>query len=171
MQFARLVQLIRQGEVGNRALGVILALLIFFAPLKSFGEYLSRENVRAAKEKQAPFIEYAQKALETIPGEGNRVFFVSQGTNGDDYYTMRYRMRPQYVANLRLWSLDENLGMDAQALQQELKEKEYEYFALYAIDDYFMDHYASLFEDPAEMAARRLYRVTQEGTLVYVPME
>lgn len=171
LQFARLVQLIRQGEVGNRALGVILALLIFFAPLKSFGEYLSRENVRAAKEKQAPFIEYAQKALETIPGEGNRVFFVSQGTNGDDYYTMRYRMRPQYVANLRLWSLDENLGMDAQALQQELKEKEYEYFALYAIDDYFMDHYASLFEDPAEMAAGRLYRVTQEGTLVYVPME
>lgn len=59
-----------------------------------------------------------------------------QGTNGDDYYTMRYRMRPQYVANLRLWSLDENLGMDAQALQQELKEKEYEYFALYAIDDF-----------------------------------
>ena len=47
---------------------------------------------------------------------------------------MRYRMRPQYVANLRLWSLDENLGMDAQALQQELKEKEYEYFALYAIE-------------------------------------
>lgn len=165
LQFARLIYLIPEKGMGKRELCATAAVLLFFSPLGNIGKHLTRVKSREIAAWHEPYISYAEKLTAAIPGEGQRIFLVAQDIEGFCYPLFHYRLRPQYVVNRGKTDLDVSVGIS----EEELRDN-YDYVALYALNDYFIDNFSHLFEDPAEIGAECLYRVTEDGKLVRIPI-
>ena len=123
----------------------------------------SRENVTNAKEERAVFQPMAEK-IETLVPEKDAVFVVEADDDfGYAYRGIRYVLRPmrtQY-GSIRTWCLggpnnSEEVSYSAEEWQKEL-DQNYNYVAIYRTDDYFLENYSDLFEDPSSLRDESVY--------------
>lgn len=170
---AGLIRTVEETLSGNRAaeLAVLYGLLLV-VPLQPLADL---SGGRAAKESQTmrkPYQVIAQKVMDRSP-EGSKIYLVSQENTGLDYWALRFSIRPNRANKNYTWSIGEPFfdgdiwtrRMTAEQWKTMLLQ-EYDYVALYRVNEYFVENFAEVFEDPASIGSQRLYLVDQETGLL-----
>ena len=97
----------------------------------------------------------------------DRVYIISQGSNGKDYWILGYNLTPVQVSPIFTWSLGMpysssdiwTVNKNVEEWSQDLKN--YTYVYLYRIDHRFKQDYGQLFENPNEIKSKNMYRITK----------
>ena len=155
--------LLRRGENGKVALLGLCAALIVSVPMWTVHEFLNRDSVAISYVHREPLDELAQTIREHC-AEEDRVYFVSMGSNGLDQVIVQFGAEPVEVNSWLGHSLDTK-AVSAEQWRDTLLES-YDYVALCQLDDEFTEGYASLFEDPGQIADHTLYRLNRQKGLL-----
>lgn len=150
---------------GKLTLLVLSAALLIAAPMNEVHSFLNRDGVAASYVRREPLDKLAEAIRDT---EAERVYFVSQGSDGRDLVIVQFGTESVEVDSALGHSL--NLAtVSAEQWKSTLLE-DYDYVALCQLDDDFAESYASLFENPEEIADHTLYRLDrQSGLLSRIP--
>lgn len=164
-----LVRCFTELDAGRLSLCAALAVLVVLSP---FGRALDVVRRADMRDPNPTYMEYrgVARQLETeTGGVPARVHWINQGSWGEYYYGIRYILRPNTTIPLHHWFLGKTAitvgeGMypdhflSVEEWLAELREN-YDYLYLEHIDDYFLDHYSTLFAPGSEPADKTLYRV------------
>ncbi len=171
-----LVRFFTEADTGRLSLCLAVAVLLVLSPFGRALDVLRRTDMR---DLNPTYMEYramtARLAGET-GGRPARVYWINQGSWGEEYYGVRYILRPNTGIPLHAWFLGKTaitVGngiypdhyLSAGEWMDELHEG-YDYLYLEHIDDYFLENYSSLFAPGSEPADKRLYRVEERLTLL-----
>lgn len=150
-----------------------LAAVAAITPLRQARDYLTRETIDIAYDTRAPFVPLAETIGEFCE-EGDDVYLICQGF--DDFAalvirTVAYPARYSSDLGARFGSeADDTPNFDlSQVTAEEWREcllSKYEYVAVFRTDDFFASTYASVFEDPSQIADDTLFRVDPETGLL-----
>ena len=161
----------------NEVISLLLLLLVItLTPWDKIICYFSRADVYDSQAFRKPYTELAELIDRNCNADVNsKVYFISEGQIGWDYWITRFNARPTLVTGA--WSLgeshshtEEDYWSDEDITSAEewldlLNEEHYNYIALYSIDSYFIDHYSGVFSDPASLADNSLYRLNEQTGL------
>lgn len=147
---------------------VLLLLTLLSVPTREFGLFIRGFHINNSAWIRGPFKEMENSIHEVCDGD-DRIYFIAQETGGFEYWVCRYVARPNAFNENFTWSIGEpfyegdvwSQKMDVQDWSEILFER-YDYVALYKINDYFVQHFGSLFENVEEIENNALYRVNRE---------
>ena len=142
---------------------VLCASLLIAAPMSEVHSFLNRDGVAASYVRREPLDALAQTIRENCT-QTEPVYFVSQGSDGRDQVIVQFGAEPATVNSALGHSLDP-VAVSAETWRKILQEN-YDYVALCQLDDTFAEGYASLFEDPGQIADHTLYRVDRQKGLL-----
>ena len=151
---------------------VLLLALVLVVPVEPFGDFMQGEYVQNSINARAPY-EKLSKQIQQVCDGTDRIYYVSQESSGYDYWVSRFNARPNSFSENFSWSIGEPFyegdvwtkQVTSEQWQAQLLEQ-YDYVALYKINDYFQEHFASLFAQPDEIEENTLYRVNKESGLL-----
>lgn len=151
---------------------ILLAVLILVSPTKLFGDFVRGDNIISSKSIRAPY-EPLKNSIHQICDGDDRIYFVSQETTGFDFWVSRFNARPNSFNPGMTWSIGESfydgdvwtLEMTPEQWKTTLLEQ-YDYVALYKINDYFREHFGVLFVQPEDITENALYRVNHQTGLL-----
>ena len=141
----------------------LCGLLLIAAPMNEVHSFLNRDGVAASYVRREPLDALAQTIRDNC-AEGEQVYFVSQGSDGRDQVIVQFGAEPVAVNSALGHSLNPE-EVSAEAWMDALLES-YDYVALCQLDDEFSEGYASLFEDPGQIADHTLYRLDRQKGLL-----
>ena len=143
---------------------ICLILVIFMclcAPVEIMLAWMYRSTVRASKIVREPYTEIVNKTMEVA--DNSSVWFVAQETTGGERLIYRFSIRPN--SNDAWWSIGEpdegdewTVYYSADEWKQMLKD-DYDYVALYKLNDYFYDNYSCVFTNPDDIKENCIYSV------------
>lgn len=142
---------------------VLCGLLLIAAPMNEVHSFLNRDGVAASYVRREPLDALAQTIRDNC-AEGEQVYFVSQGSDGRDQVIVQFGAEPVAVNSALGHSLNPG-AVSAEQWRDTLLES-YDYVALCQLDDEFTEGYASLFEDPGQIADHTLYRLNRQSGLL-----
>lgn len=156
----------------QEAVLILLACLLLAVPTKIFGDFVRGDYVQQSVSVRAPYGPLKTAIQRNCDGD-DRIYFVSQETSGFDYWVSRFNARPNLFNGNFTWSIGEAFydgdiwtkAMTPEEWQNMLLEQ-YDYVALYKINDYFLEHFGHLFADPENIKTNALYRVNRETGLL-----
>lgn len=149
---------------------VVFIVLCVATPMVRLSDFVSRQSVRNSINIRQPFSKISNTITQAVP-PNSHVYFISQESDGFDYYITRFAARPAAVSDA--WSIGQPFyegdiwtkSVSADELRNTLM-VDYDYLAIYKTNSYFKDHYAELFSDPKEITNNTLYVVDKAtGTL------
>lgn len=150
---------------------VLAVIMIIWCPLKTIYAWGLRRNVQAALDVREPYNELADKLNKVADGNA-KVFYVGQGTTGYERLVFKFLIRPNYqknsVYNLGIETSEDdayNWQMTAKEWMDLLKE-EYDYVAIYCVDDYFEETYVSLFESSDAIKENSVYSIDKAKNML-----
>ena len=151
---------------------ILLAVLLLVSPLMPFRKFIRGDNVSYSKNIRAPY-EPLKNSIHQICDGDDRSYFVSQETTGFDFWVSRFNARPNSFNPGMTWSIGQpfydgdvwTLEMTPEQWKAVLLEQ-YDYVALYKINDYFREHFAVLFAQPEDLTENALYRVNHQTGLL-----
>lgn len=153
----KLTERVEANRIALPCLCLALCLFVFWAPdvLRRAQPVLS-ETASSSFELEAQFI-----ASKTEPDD--RVYFISQKDNGFNTYHLAYYISPRKT-NTNINSRFGEPGLSVYNTKASLVElqgmiKGYDYLYLDTVDEYFAEHYSSLFDDPDEVEEKGLYEI------------
>jgi len=157
---------------GITAQACILCALLAISPARNAVRFIDGTNNETSVSIRAKYQPLEAKIHQFCDGD-DRIFFRSQDDNGFDYWVSRFNARPNTFNPNFTWGIGETEYMNGmyaipktpEQWQQELLEG-YDYVALYKLNGYFWEHYASLFENPEDIGPNCLYRVDRETGLL-----
>ena len=145
------------------AIAVACAAAVWLFAPKAFLLRQSVEASAAIRDRYQALNEQIQRNCD----EKDKIYFISQENNGFDYWAVRFAARPAWVqVDFGGWSLGEPFyegdvwtqSLPAKQWGDLLEKGGYGYVALYRVNDYFIEQYAPLFADPAQITENTLYR-------------
>lgn len=151
---------------------ILLVCLLLAVPTKIFGDFARGDYVRQSVSVRAAYEPLKSAIHQNCDGD-DRIYFVSQETSGFDYWVSRFNARPNQFNKNFTWSIGEAFyegdvwtkAMTPEEWQNLLLEQ-YDYVALYKINDYFLENFGHLFTDPENIKTNALYRVNPETGLL-----
>ena len=151
---------------------IMAGVVIASVPIGPAVTFLTRDNVSNSIEERAEFIPMTQK-IEKYAGEDRPVFIIEARHDfGYAYRGLRYIIRPipTQSKNITIWCLGGPNNSEVGEYSAEEWQKEllsyYDYVAVYATDDYFMENYSELFSDPAGPEDGAIYAVNRTTGLL-----
>ena len=160
-----------KGKKGNFSMIVFVFIMILISHRNEAIQLISRTEPRSSLKVRAPFEELSAKIADTAE-EGDKVWYASQKEQLYGYFITKYNVRPIQVgeAHRRMGKPDDSglptCDITAEEWRRKLIDEEYDYVAIYLLDDYFLETYGCLFEDPSRIAENCVYRVDKNtGTL------
>ena len=154
-------------------LGWLVAVLLL-APLPSFAAFVWSSLHPTGP--RAPEL-MAESARQDGVGDEDRVWVISEYTEGYEYWEMRYELMPSAV-NDAYWSLgtpedaDDVWTADLSVQQWSDMLDGFDYVLVENTSDTFVDTYGEMFDDPGEVVNGALFAVSEHGgrvTLARVP--
>ncbi|MDO4940332.1 MAG: hypothetical protein Q4E33_01400 [Erysipelotrichaceae bacterium] len=154
---------------------MICAILVCFmalcAPLELIFPFLNRSYVRMSNEFRESYNDIINKTLKYVD-EDDRVYFISQNSEGTDRIVYRYAIRPAYAKN-DFWTLGESryegdpysLDISVNEWIEDLKEN-YDYVTIFTLNDNFCRDFSSAFENDDHIAENCIYKVNKETGLL-----
>ena len=134
----------------------VCVLSVLIIPVSPARAVLTRSSVAEEKRFRAPYDRLAEQVKQDMEYDHPaRVFIISQGDGGWDYYTLRYTLRPCTSAG---WHLTEEgagegyVRLTPEQWREELKAK-YDYVIIYRLTDEFTETYGDCFKDPVRERA------------------
>lgn len=161
------------GKLCSRvAMPMLLILLLLMTPVRTFAEFARGNYVNQSIQVRATYQQLHTEIQKICDGD-DRIYFVSQETTGFDYWVSRYNARPNMFNENFSWSIGEPFydgdiwtkKMTPDQWQSLLMET-YDYVALYKINDYFLENFSHLFQDPDAIQVNKLYRINRDTGLL-----
>ena len=161
-----------------KGVAVCILAAFLFTNGETFLHYLDRAYIRETGYIQGKVSSIVSPMLSLADGEAKDVWIISQGSDGFDYWMIRYGIRPCNGAVNVGWSLTASpealyagdrwtVQISAESWQEALKD--FDYVLIYKTNDSFREEYASLFENPEGIDSKQIYAVNHEtGLLVRV---
>lgn len=151
---------------------ILLLVLLLASPTELFGDFVRGDYVRASIEAREPYEQLRQTIEEHCDGN-DRIYFISQETTGFDYWVSRYNARPNSFNSNFTWSIGTTFYVGdvwtKKTTPQEwhaLLMSQYDYVALYKVNDYFLANYGHLFADPENIETNALYFLNKSTGLL-----
>lgn len=166
--------LIRKPLHSNPKIAALFLVILFFVPM---GNLISdivqhRIAVTAKHTMRAPY-EDIKRYQEMLDRSKDKVFIISQNSNGLDYFVLRYNITPVASSDEhRAWSLGKQYSSDDQWTKDITADewsnilKKYTYVYLYNVDDRFISDYGRLFEDKGTITDNSLHKVEQTNASI-----
>lgn len=155
-------------ENRNFAIVALTVCLFLLSPMKNVSDFLNRDVVRDSRYFRGTFASMTDP-IEAFCDESDKIYFISQRSDGTDFRGVKYMVYPNHITNTEAWSLGgpfsekDVWSVDLTAEQwMDMLQKDYDYVALYKVDDTFVANYGGLFEDPDTISSRSLYYVNKE---------
>ena len=174
VQLLLVMELFFRSEGAQKSLLCFLltCLILLLVPISELLGLVGRSNVRASQDFRAPY-EAVVSALQELAAPEDRIFTVSQTTGvenvADDQRIFIYSFLPNYSESYNLgdseWSGDFQTDISCPELTRTLR-ADFDFFVLYRVNDYFMEHYSDAFENPEEIFPYSIYRVNPETGLL-----
>ena len=142
---------------------ILCAALLIAAPMSEVHSFLNRDGVAASYVRREPLDALAETIRDNC-AEDEQVYFVSQGSDGRDQVIVQFGAEPVTVNSALGHSL--NSGAVSAEQWREMLLESYDYVAICQLDDGFTEGYASLFEDPGQIADHTLYRLDRQKGLL-----
>lgn len=151
---------------------ILLAAVLLAAPTKVFGDFARGDYMRQSVSVRAPYEALHDAIRQNCDGD-DRIYFVSQETTGFDYWVSRFNARPNSFNPNFTWSIGEPFHegdiwtktITPEEWQDQLL-AQYDYVALYKVNDYFLENFGCLFAQPENIEINALYRVNPESGLL-----
>lgn len=142
---------------------VLLCLLFVTSPLEIIVPYSMRSTVKASANIRSNYSEIIDKTLEHVDGD-DEVWFIAQETQGFERLVYKFGIRPNM--NDAWWSIGEPFYDGDEYTQtincdewvEELV-KNFDYVALYKLNDYFYENFSLAFDNADEIKENSLYKV------------
>ena len=167
----------KMGMLRQRTIVALTTALMLLVAWPYVLDALARTGVSASIAYHAPYEAMAQDIKTDIEADGAQhdgsVYILFDDWN--HFLTMRYRLRPLVVGD-EPYLTESDAVVDVKAERktaEELREiivGKYGYVLVTSMVDDFMERYSELFENPADIAENRLYRVDEAtGKFVWIP--
>ena len=139
----------------------LCAALLVVSPMNEVHSFLNRDAVAASYVRREPLDALAETIRDNC-AEADRVYFVSQGSDGRDQVIVQFGAEPVSVGSALGHSLNPE-ATSAEAWRSVLLEG-YDYVALCQLDETFAESYGCLFGQPP--ADHTLYRLDRQSGLL-----
>lgn len=154
------------------AKAALLLMLLVVLPVRPFLNFTGGLYIKQSLQVRQPYEQLSGIIAEKCDGD-DRIYFVSQETTGFDYWVSRFNARPNSFNGNFTWSIGEAFyegdiwtKKTAPEEWQKLLTEQYDYVALYKVNDYFLTHFAGLFAEPEAIEVNALYRVNLQTGLL-----
>jgi hypothetical protein len=152
---------------GTSALAILLAVLMTISPTANLYYFIDGRGAVNANITRVRYEAMTNQILNTCDGD-DKIYVVSQKDAGLDFLILRFTVKPNFVVGATKFGPPINEGdswtvmLTAEEWRTLLLEKNYDYVAVYFVDDYFLERYSSLFVNPEEIQNNTLFRVNRE---------
>lgn len=159
----------RYSEQKNILIITLLSLMVAITPMEYIYNMTLRNHIDQAIETRQKYMSIENKILDECKA-GARVYLISQEDTGYDSVAMRFITRPCRTSGGSIgepffegdiWTRE----ITATQWMEELV-SDYDYVALYKLNDYFYQNFSVLFENPEDIAENELYYVDKEKELL-----
>lgn len=173
------INLLQYQNDNAKIYAVLLLCMVFtVTPWSSHVSFLNRSYVKESITMRKPYIDYSNH-INNIENKDANIYIISQQDKGLDYYILKYEILPFKLSTPSgygigySWSIGKpfyegdiwTATKTAEEWQKELVDK-YDYVALYKLNDYFKENFASVFANPLHIKEKALYKVNKETGLL-----
>ena len=156
---------------GFCAAGVLLCLLALTSPPRLLLQWGTRQTAAISQQQRSPYLPLIEQIQEKTP-EDARIFALCQEDLVYDRLVLHFCIRPRTTA--QTWSLgSKGLPWMVDLSREQWKElllEDYDYVAVYRLNEEFIRRYGPLFENPGDIRENTLFRVDhQREMLVLCP--
>lgn len=153
-----------------------LAVLLAVTPISDALLFITRDDVEQSFARRGQFIPLTERIEDTCD-PGDRVYLVCQEYVEDAALIMRFNVYPAKLNASPFGVCFEPTGMDTGGVSDravsadswwDCLDADYDYVAILNADDYFVDTFGVLFEDPSQIGANTLFRVDHEKGLLVI---
>ena len=150
---------------------LVLSIFLLISPLNNVQHFISREYVKDSINIRNNYTALVN-LINLKTDENDKIYFISQENSGFDFWVTRFSVRPRTL-NFCTWSIGKpfyegDIWTQPKTLEQWKNElfTEYDFVALYRINDYFVETYGELFEDNMDISNNKLYKVDKNKGLL-----
>lgn len=136
--------------------------------------WFSRDTLRAAQNIRLKYTSLSDEILKQCDGN-DKIYFLSRGNNGFDYWVTRFNARPNSVeVPFGGWSLGGAVNSEdiwywdvsASEWMSALIEGNYDYVAIYQLGDDFAENYGSCFEKISDLQDNSLFLLNRNKKIL-----
>jgi hypothetical protein len=153
-------------------------IVIFFITLL-FVPYSSLFNIRWYANDSALLREpynIAGDYIKSKTDEDEKIYLISQNTNGFDYFILKYTIWPNETNANFTWSIGQKYNdgdvwteyFDSSSWMEYLINEKFDYVYIYKSDDQFINQFKNLFEDTSQIESGKLYKLDVDKKLLTV---
>lgn len=150
---------------------VLLYIIIMVSPLNEAVRVITRREAGISKQWRSPYEKLADE-IEKHTQAGDKACLLSLSKGSYAYLATMFNARPVSLVNPNhapeIWALGEEgaIRYTAEEWREILVSGDYDYAVVYKFNDYFLENYPPLFENPDEIRENSVYRVNKTtGTL------
>lgn len=167
------ILLINENEKLCEALNcVVICAVLCMVSSEVVTSFFTRSTVKEAyayrQQVCAGIIEKSKNVIE----DSDKVWFISVYSDGEDRLVYKYSERPALVdgdVKIKI-KVDEDDSFaaeySAEEWMNELRNENYDYVALYVVDDDFIEDYESVFTNPKDIGNETLFKVNKDSGML-----
>lgn len=147
----------------------VVCVCLIIAPMGNIENLFSKDISREAQNIRSKYIPLSDEILRKCDGN-DKIYFLSRGDNGFDYWVTRFNARPNNVeVAFGGWSLGSatssediwHLDISSSEWMTTLVDENYDYVAIYQLGDDFAENYGSCFENISDLQDDSLFRLNR----------
>lgn len=149
---------------------ILICFMCICSPVRTMLEWIYGTKVRASHNIRSEFTEIVNKTMDCTNGD-DEVWFIAQETTGFERLVFKFCIRPNI--NNAYWSIgtaffDGDIWTEEKTAEQWQRElvDNYDYVALYKLNDYFYDEFSCVFENPNDINENCVYKVNKTSGLL-----
>ena len=159
---------------GRRNIMILCAAVMLVTPWSNTSEFISRKSVEDSIAFRRPYTSFNIAVQKVVDNKSPAtIYFISQQTSGLDYWVMRYSLWPNALNDSFTWSIGQPFydgdiwtkNITARQWQDELV-SQYDYVAIYQFNNYFVQHFSSVFANPEDIHEKGIYKVNKQTKLL-----
>ena len=162
-----LINLVIDCLFGKRLEVLIIGLILIITPCRSLLDFSNGTYIKSSISTREPYVKLTNEIKEHCKNDSS-IYFISQDTSGFDFWVTRFNIRPCTLNPNFTWAIGETDYEDGRYTVyytakewQRILIEDYNYVALYKLNNYFYEHYSMLFENPSEISENTLYWVNK----------
>lgn len=173
--FVCIIDLMMKAERRRFVFQAVLLTSVLFSSPNALGNVVSRNEVAVSLQDRSQYTELVDLVQRNQDDDKvETLFLLSQGSNGSDYWRLRYLLRPDYMSNSFEWSLGKNPYSDDDIYTRDISVEEwmdelcetYDFVVISNVDEQFISTYGDAFADPSSIANQTVYRIDKEARLL-----
>ena len=154
----------------NIKIGLLIGGLVITTPLNIMHGFLERDYVNSSISLRSQY-ELLTNKIQSNCTKNDKIYFISQERDVYDYRVMKFNARPSFLGGEgkgESWSIGEPFYEgDTRTVYFTAEEwrrillQEYDYLALFHINEYFIENYGEIFSDPSQIDDNTLFFVNK----------